>query len=636
MKVFWSFIKFAFWVCFAGLVLLAFFLFGFEHRLPDSLVERMCGEMSNDSVLLCVDEVRVRFPRRVSLKRVRLLDRAKARAKPIISASKVDLHFSLSKVPWSSKSVLKHVVVEDLKYPRLPDGYYIPDSIEFPGQPDFKETDEPLVFDFPELEPFNVTLVNPDILAVTPSRVELIRVHSSRRKFLVPEIALDWPDTDVTMSLRGELSIDLDAQVLRGGVHGQARQANIRPLLGALEVDKSYPYIDGWTGVNVPVDAGCRFDVNLRKNDLHLFLDLHPTGGAYNQVAMKNAHGNVDVRVYVRDTYQNARIVVGPIAAETADGRALDGTIVYENVNDIGYVHFDVSSTTSLSNALAVADVMNDGTLDCLQPETPPKVTLRGILAVDPRNAATNDLSGTVFFDRGTLFSVPLMNASAEYSLKGTEVTFSNARAAARHGGTLTGTGRISAPGFKQENAAFAVSVDGSHISLEDLANVFSFDLGDRSGIVEGHVSISGPLHTNLASRLSGEGRLTCRHGHLAQLNLFAGLTDLLAEKVPGISSLVTQSQGSLDFTITNGVFRTENLLVEGSVFSIRGSGTYSIPDDKLDFTVRVQLLRKDSILGKLTQPIMWPFSKLLMEFRLFGSLSKPDWEYVTILDRLR
>ena len=636
MKAFWKFLKLLFLSCCAVIAALAVFLFCFEHHLPDSLVERLCNEMSGESALLRVDEVSVRFPRKVVLKHVRLLNREKARAKPIISASKVDVRFSFLKLPWSLKSALKRVVVHDLKYPRLPDGYYIPDSIEFPGQPDFKETDSPLVFDFPELDPFEVKLVNPDVLSVTPSRVVFSKVHSERHKLVVPEIALEWPDTDVSMSLRGELSIDLDAQILRGGVHGQARQANIRPLLAALEVDKAYPYIDGWTGVTTPVDAGCKFDVNLRNNDLHLFLDLHPTGGAYNTVAMKNANGTVDVSVYVRDTYQNARIVVGPIAAATGDGRTLDGTIVYENVNDLGYVHFDVSSTTSLSNALAVADVLRDGTLDCLQPETPPRVTLRGLLAVDPSCVATNDLSGTVFFDRGSLFSVPLVNASAEYSLKGTTVTFSNARAAARHGGTITGKGVISAPGFKQDGASFSVAVDAAHLSLEDLANVFSFDVGDRSGVLEGRVSLSGPLHSNLVTRLSGEGHISCQHGHLARLNLFAGLTDLLAEKVPGVSSLVTQSQGSLDFTITNGVFRTDNLLVEGSVFSIRGSGSYSIPDDKLDFKVRVQILRNDSFLGKLTQPIMWPFSKLLLEFRLFGKLASPDWEYVTILDRLR
>jgi len=635
MKAILRLFKFVFLAVVSAMLVLAIALFGFEHRIPDFLLSSFCESLSGPDVLLRVDEARIRFPRRLVAKNVRLLDRSKARAKPIMSASSIEMRFSGSVFPLSLKNVLKTVTICDLSYPRLPDGYYIPDSVEFPGQPDFKEKNEPILFDFPEINPFDVVLLRPNILDCTPSSVELHGVRARKRRLSVPKIDLEWPDTDQQMSIKGEMFIDLDEQKVRGGVHGQARQANIRPLLGALEVDKAFPYIDGWTGVTVPVDAGCRFDVNLRNNDLHIFLDLHPTGGAYNKVAMKNAHGIVDVRVYVRDIYQNAKIVVGPIAAATADGNAMDGTIVYENINDIGYVNFDVSSTTSLSNALAVADVMNDGTLDCLQPETPPRVSLRGVLAVDPAHAATNNLVGSIAFDRGTLFSIPLVNASTVWSLKGTDVTFSNARAAARHGGVVTGSARISVPDFKQENATFGVSVDASHLSLEDLANVFSFDLGDRRGTVEGHVEMTGPLQTNLTERINGSGHISCRHGHLAQLNLFAGLTELMAKRVPGISSLVNQSQGSLDFTITNGVFRTDNLLVEGTVFSIQGTGTYSIPADKLDFKVRVQLLRDDSILGKLTHPVMWPFSKLLMEFRLFGSLDKPDWNYVSIIDRL-
>ncbi len=635
MKRLWRFVKFFFWFVVVSTVALAVFLCCFEHRIPDSWLKAACYQLSNDDVYLSIDEARVRFPRKLMLKNVRLLDRTKARVRPVMSASSVDVRFSLGRLPWSTKKFLKKVTIRDLSYPRLPDGYYIPDSVEFPGQPDFKETDKPLLFDFPELDPFDVVLIRPNVLDCTPARVDAYGVRSTRKKVSAPKIDLEWPDTDQTMSLKGELTIDLDAQRLHGGVHGQARQANIRPLLAALDLYKSYPYIDGWTGVTVPVDAGCRFDVNLRNGDLHIALDLHPTGGAYNRVEMKNAHGIVDIRVYVRDVHQNACITVGPIAAATGDGRGLDGTIVYENINDIGVVNFNASSTTSLSNALAIADVMTDGTLDCIQPETPPHITIRGALAVDPKYAATNNLEGSVRFDRGKLFSIPLVNASTTWALKGTEVSFSNARAAARHGGVVTGSGKISVPGFKQDDAAFGVSVAASHLSLEDLANVFSFDLGDRRGTVEGYVEMTGPLNTNLTERINGSGKISCRHGHLAQLNLFAGLTDLMAKRVPGISSLVTQSQGSLDFTIKDGVFSTDNLLIEGKVFSISGSGSYSIPADKLDFKVRVQLLRNDSILGKLTHPVMWPFSKLLMEFRLFGSLAKPDWQYVSIIDRL-
>lgn len=55
-----------------------------------------------------------------------------------------------------------------------------------------------------------------------------------------------------------------------------------------------------------------------------------------------------------------------------------------------------------------------------------------------------------------------------------------------------------------------------------------------------------------------------------------------------------------------------------------------------LDFTVRVTLLKNESLLGKfLIRPILWPFSKLLMEFKVTGGLDAPRWEYISLLDRI-
>ena len=55
-----------------------------------------------------------------------------------------------------------------------------------------------------------------------------------------------------------------------------------------------------------------------------------------------------------------------------------------------------------------------------------------------------------------------------------------------------------------------------------------------------------------------------------------------------------------------------------------------------LYFTAHVQLLKNDSIVSRLTSPIIWPFSKLLMEFKVFGSLENPEWKYVSVLERLK
>ena len=76
--------------------------------------------------------------------------------------------------------------------------------------------------------------------------------------------------------------------------------------------------------------------------------------------------------------------------------------------------------------------------------------------------------------------------------------------------------------------------------------------------------------------------------------------------------------------------------MIEGSLFSIAAKGCYDMVNDNLDFTVRVQFLKNESVLGKyLIRPIMWPFTKLLLEFKATGPIDNPAWEYISVLDRI-
>ena len=634
-------LAYAFLFLFCAFVLFVVSVVFFEQPVPQSILARLTDKLSDENWLVSMDSASFRLARGLKVQGLNVFDRRKPASKPVLSANQLDLEFNLASFPWSAQTIVKHVTLTELDYPRLGDGYYVPDSIEFPGTPDFREKDEPLHLSLPNVAPFGVTLVRPHILGVRPKFVDVPYVSLTANSLTLQDIHLQWNDSDALMTLDGECALDLDSQLVRGEVHGLARQHNIRPLLEALEITNSYAFIDSFTQVTAPVKAARMFDVNLRNNDLHILLDLHPTGGRYNNVPLKSADGQVDIRVFVRDTFQNARIVVGPISAGIADGRAMSGTVIYENTNDVGYVSFDgITSTTSLSNALAVADVMNDGTLDCLSLATPPLITLNGRLAVDPAHAATNSLDGTLAFGKGTFFSIPLTNAAAAFHVRGTDVSFSDAHATAPHGGTVTGEGRISIPDFKQENASFSVSVKSDDVSLTDFADIFKFDIGDKHGSIFGNVVLSGPLQTNLSSRICGSGHIECRDGHLAQMKVFAGLTDYLAKHVPGISSFVNQSRGSLDFSLTNGLFRTDNIRIEGGFFAIHAAGSYDIPQDKLDFTARVSFTKNDGFFATLATPITWPFanlSKILFDFKIFGSLEKPEWKYNrNLMDRLK
>ena len=141
---------------------------------------------------------------------------------------------------------------------------------------------------------------------------------------------------------------------------------------------------------------------------------------------------------------------------------------------------------------------------------------------------------------------------------------------------------------------------------------------------------------TNNYELLNGEGHVKVENGRLMRLNLFAGLTELLAEHVPGISSLVDQSHASADYRIENGVIKSEDIFIEGDIFSINMSGQFDATKDELDFTVKVLFTRKDSLMGKyFIRPVTWPFTKLLMEFRLTGSSSDPQWKHIGVIDRV-
>lgn len=623
-----------------ALALLAFVCFA--QPIGRCLVDRVTQRLSNDDVLVSVDSAVFRLTRGLKVRGIKLLRRAKPAAPPVLSVDEADFELDLLHLPWSTARILRAVTLRNLRCPRLADGYYIPDSIEFPGSPDFRERDEPLRFDLPKMDPFRVRLETPHVLGVEPKSVDIGQVSFTPDSMTARGLHLRWPDSDQPMTLDGEVELDLVSQRVRGEVHGQARQHGIRPMLEALEITNSYQFIDAWTEVEPPVDASCRFGVNLRNSDLRIQLDLRPEGGRYNGAALRSVHGLLDIRVFVRDTYQNALIKVGPIDAAMADGGRMSGTVVYENTNDVGYVDFDVDSTTSLSNALAVADSLCDGTLDCLAPQTRPHVTLHGRLAVDPAHAErANNLDGTLDFEKGTFFSVPLNDVSTAFRVRGTTVEFPGGRAKTARGGSVNGSGVIRVPGFKQENASFEIDLKGEAIPLSDLAEIISVDPGERTGTIKGWLKLNGPLDgTNLAHRVGGAGHLECNNGNLAQMKLFAGLTDFLVKHVPGISTVVTQTRGALDFKIEKGVISTDNMVIEGSVFSIKGAGSYDMGKDVIDLSVRVSFTTDHkSLLGKITLPITWQLSevsKRIFDFRIKGSMDKPELSYnKSILDRL-
>ena len=590
-------------------------LFFREQRIPaDWVVSAVDSHMPSNIVFKC-DSASFGFRRGARMRGIRLYDRERADpVQAVVSADSASVDF-----------FLRRVRVVGLKIPRLHDGYYLPGNIE---------RNERLDVEVPDVPSFSLTLVRPDVFGIAPERV-VATVRTNPRRIEFDDVCVSWPDIDRAMSVNGSASIDFDEQRFRAVARGEARQSHIRPLLVTLDVPVAVSYMDAFTCVTEPVPVSASWDVNLVNNDFRMHLDLHPMLGRYNGVPMRRVDGELGLEVCTRGTNLNCVTTIGPLSALDPKGRTLDGRLAVVVTNDVTRLEFDAKSGLALKDVLSIADCLNDGTLDCVSCETPPEITVAGTLMPDPARQSENDLHGTVAFKRGVFFESPVEDVAFSYSYVGDTISFNNISLRGKDGGRYTGKAKLQIPASDPDSASFSMAFSCRDGSLGEIAEALGSDFGGRHGIVNSEAEVAGPISTNLYSHVNGRGRVRVTEGRLAQMKLFMGLTDYLAANVPGVAALVNQSQASVDYTITNGVFSSNNILIEGDVFSIKASGTYDIPADKLDFIVRLQLLKNDSFLGKLVHPVMFPFTKLLLEFKVTGPADNPKWDYISVLDRI-
>ena len=140
---------------------------------------------------------------------------------------------------------------------------------------------------------------------------------------------------------------------------------------------------------------------------------------------------------------------------------------------------------------------------------------------------------------------------------------------------------------------------------------------------------------TNNYEVLNGEGHISVKNGQLMRMKGFRGLIDAMPSIAPAITWFSDSTLASCDYVIENGVVKTDNVYIEGSLFSIKMYGQFDAVKNTLDFTVRVQFAQKDSFVGKVLHPLTWPFTKLLLEFKLSGTPENPKWDYISVIDRV-
>ena len=179
-------------------------------------------------------------------------------------------------------------------------------------------------------------------------------------------------------------------------------------------------------------------------------------------------------------------------------------------------------------------------------------------------------------------------------------------------------------PAPDTDGVGYALELQLSNVDFSNLVSTAKQVEGEPyRGWLEGQIHLTGMLGERAARTTTGRGDFRISNGHLLQIPLFGGLSDILSQLVPGLG-FATETELQSDFVISNKVVSLRNADLGGPVVSLNAVGDYSF-DQKLDFDVVVYLLQDGTSVGKIVQFVTTPISKLL-EFDLEGTLNDPIW----------
>jgi hypothetical protein len=153
--------------------------------------------------------------------------------------------------------------------------------------------------------------------------------------------------------------------------------------------------------------------------------------------------------------------------------------------------------------------------------------------------------------------------------------------------------------------------------------------------VATGEVDLSVRTDKTFKESLQANFDLVVDGGLIGRIPLFAGFTDIMAENIPGISTLTDTSVVKLQGSATNGHFAIPHFSLSGGLFMIEGPVTYDLPKDYLEAMVIAGVFKKDTLIGSLTRWATVPVTKLLWQLHVTGPINNPKWQNRTIVDKI-
>ncbi len=258
------------------------------------------------------------------------------------------------------------------------------------------------------------------------------------------------------------------------------------------------------------------------------------------------------------------------------------------------------------------------------------QVTCTGsfFLAKDPRL----NLAGTLQTPRWHWGKVDLTDVTARWGVRNTEIRWDIAKATCCQG-TVASTGF-----YDTVTRVGNLALEVEEASLN--AVVENFGIGQAKPEHEAKLSASGRVRflRDWAGRplqLMGGSRLNITEGDLWRVPVLSQLGELLdLPLLHRLSKGGTMGLGRIsalraDLNFNGEQVLVPNLVTDGTVISLSGSGEYSWRTDRLEFDVAGEAFRDMSLISWVTSPLSWVFNA-----RLSGTSKDYKWRMNNALKR--
>ncbi len=619
LKFFGHLLRLLFWSAALLAVCTAALLYVAEHGIPTTIVKRLEEKISDEDVMIQIGRATFTFGSGLHLYDITAEPRKLAGEK-FGTIEKIEITLKLSPfIPHNER--IRSIHLSGVKMPHHPRRIFRKLAKMRDKPPHRKQRRQ-----LPPLTPFKLFIDDSCVIGLSVTEAEAT-VSLNEPVIYFNSALITWQGNTPHRRITGRTQVDLKRNVISGTASGLAFQEDLEPFLLEMGARGAIKEMNRITAVEKAARADCSFAANIDNGDFMIDIDIGVDRCRYRNIPLDYARLNL----IACETNGTMTVEINNLTSANTTGK-LEGNLFYDEADES--VRVQGTSTMAHNDVLTMIDILTRGELNPLQPQSPPVVTVEGVAAVSTNSAVKHDLDGTVRIGAGVVFGLIVQEANAKFKVIGDHAYLKDVFGHTPTGGSLSGDVQFDINNTPEIPPAINANVDFNAIDLIDLAKIFSLT-NARIGECAGNLQLSGLLGTNQLHTINGAGSFAVKKGLLTRLPIFAGFTDYISRNIPGVDRVVDQSDCSLDFTIQNGILSSDNFLIEGDVFSIQGKGDYDIVKDNLDFTVHVALFRQKTFAGRIIRMVTFPFKKLLLEFRVFGSIEKPEWSYVNILEKI-